>query len=448
MAVRILSIEPGSLAERLPLLAGDSLVSINGTRLQDVLDLKYHLAGDEVVLKVQREEETFEFDLGFVDEPLGVDVEPIRTKVCGNDCLFCFIDQLPDGTRPTLQIRDDDFRLSFLHGNYVTLTNMTEREIDRVIEQHLSPLFVSVHSTDMQVRTFLLGRRKEAVFWPKFERLIAGGIQLNCQIVLCPAINDGPVLKQTIYDLLAHHPGANSIAIVPLGLSDHPAEKMKALTAVTDQFCAEVIGQVDQYQRDIRTRIGKSFAYLADEFYLRAGKAVPALAHYDGFPQLEDGIGMVRLFLKDFENGLRRLRLRPAAFLRGQRATVATGALFAPVLRSAIERFNHATGASWQVLEVPSWFLGTGITVAGLMAGCDIIRAAADRDLGQFLLVPSESLANERRLFLDDLNVEQLSVRLSLPVFAGGESGKDLFELLPQLADPAAVRSGAVTIEV
>jgi putative radical SAM enzyme (TIGR03279 family) len=322
-------------------------------------------------------------------------------------------------------VKDDDYRLSFLHGNYITLTNLTARELDRIIEQRLSPLYVSVHATDPRLRTRILGRKKADDLDAKLGKLVRGKIRLHAQIVLMPGINDGISLEKTVVDLCRLYPGVQSVAIVPLGLSDHGRPKDRFLP-VTPEYSRVLIREAMRWQEKFRARIGRTFAYLADEFYLQGGVKIPERDYYDDFAQIEDGVGMVRDFLDAFETELGR-RQRPLDTLRG---TLATGRLFLPTLRRSIERFNHKFGSRLRVCGIENRFLGRNITVAGLLGGQDILSAFEGKNPGDFLIIPGEALSRRDGILVDNLSCKDLSERLGKPVYAGGRTVREFFELL------------------
>jgi putative radical SAM enzyme (TIGR03279 family) len=423
----IRSVEAGSPAEALGLAAGDEILSVNGHPTPDELALKFYLADEQLRLDVRKADGTrmlLDLDLPHGDF-LGVEVEEFRTRTCSNACLFCFINQLPPGARTSLRIKDDDYRLSFLHGNYITLTNLPEKELDRIVEQALSPLYVSVHATEVDLRTRILGRRRADDFAGKLRKLIDGGIRLHTQVVLMPGINDGDHLEKTVFDLYGYHPGVDSVAIVPLGLSDHGPPK-DSFTRVTAGYCREVIAQVTPWQAVFRRETGRTFAYLADEFYLQGGMALPGEAHYDDFAQIEDGVGMVRKFLCDFESEIRRCR-KPGAALHG---TLVTGTLFYPVLSRCITRLNNRIGSLLMPVAAQNRFMGSSITVAGLLAGRDIADSLATVDPGDFVIIPSEAVSRTEGILVDDLSLEDLACRVGKPVYTSGRTMRDFFRLL------------------
>jgi len=427
VGIKVRKVEPGSIAGQIGLVPGDEILSVNSHPTPDELALKFWLAEERVELDVRKNDGTEkEFVLDLSDGiPLGVEVEDFRTRTCNNACLFCFIDQLPPGIRPGLRIKDDDYRLSFLHGNYITLTNLPERELDRIIEQALTPLYVSVHATDPELRTRILGRRKVDDLERKMRKLIDGGIRLNAQIVLMPGINDGKNLEKTVFDLYSYYPGVNSIAIVPLGLSDHgrPREVYQPVTA---PYCRDLIELVAPWQHRFREQIDLTFAYLADEFYIQGEVPLPQAADYDDFAQVEDGVGMVRRFLDEFAAELaRRRKARPQLC-----GTLVTGQLFYPFLRKCINAFNERFQSHLQVVEAKNRFMGESITVAGLLGGSDILAALESSSPGNFVIIPDEAVSRVDGILVDNLSPADLARSVGRPVHSSGRTMHDFFTLL------------------
>lgn len=410
-------VEEGSAGELSGLRPGDRIVELNGQQIRDILDFHFHLADeDDITLQVVRGVEQLNLALSRGEQSdVGISFEPLKTRLCGNQCVFCFIDQNPEGLRKTLYVKDEDYRLSFLHGNFVTLTNMKEWEIRRIVEQRLSPIYISVHSTNPEVRKRLLRSRKERDIVPILDYFRDNGIVMQTQIVLCPGINDGEDLHQTIRDLAAYYPAVQSLAIVPLGMTDH-REGLPDLAPVTVDLARKITAAVEEYQKQYFKERGMWWVYLSDEWYRLLGRTVPPSARYDGFPQLENGIGMTREFL----DRLNRLR-RVFPTLDGpRRITVVTGALFRSTMEAAMKAKLARTGEDidLQVVGVPNDFFGRRVTVAGLLAGRDMAGALMGQDLGERVLIPPATL-NQDDLFLDDMSLAEFQSTLGVPVQVG-----------------------------
>src|ERR671920_264374 len=417
--VTITEVEPGGLGAELELEPGDRVVKVNGRVVRDYLDFRFHTGGEtEMVLDVLKrggEEWELEIERG-EGEDFGLSFENIAPRQCANECLFCFCHGNPPDARPALFFRDEDVRLSFLYGNYTTLTSITEAEMRRVIEQRLTPQYVSVHATDLDVRAYLLGVDKErADISSKLRRMMDAGIEIHAQVVLCPTINDGEVLRKTVEDLAAEYPRVRSVAIVPLGLTRYNTDER--LTPVTPEWCRRIIQEVGVVQRELKKRLGTNFAFLGDEIYLRADVDVPGRRHYGDYPQIEDGVGMVRSFREDFARLLKRVEksgVPEAASLRG---TVLTGTLFAPVLEELVGRLNERAGTRLKVVAVENEYFGPEIVVAGLMTG-RCVAAVRGRLEGDFVILPRTAHKSDEPVMLDGTRLEDLSARLGLPVRA------------------------------
>src|SRR6266705_433396 len=382
--VEISEVAVGSLGAELELEPGDRIMRINGRVVRDYLDFRFQTSGeDELVIDVRKHDgEDWELNVERDEaEAFGLSFEQIVPRQCANECIFCFCKGNPETARPSLFVRDEDVRLSFLYGNYTTLTSITPDEMSRVIEQRLSPQYVSVHATDLEVRAYLLGIDKQrADISTRLQQLLDAGIEIHAQVVLCPNINDGEILWRTISDLAELHPRVRSVAIVPLGLTRYLNDER--LTPVTPDFCRRTIDEVSIIQTDLRAQLGTTFAFLGDEIYLRAGRPVPSRKHYGDYPQIEHGIGMVRSFANEFESLLRRLTQRsgsgPSQSQQASFGTIMTGTLFAPVLRKLIDRFNARFGMQLEVIAVENNYFGGDVSVAGLLTGQDFV-AARDR---------------------------------------------------------------------
>ena len=418
--VEITEVAPASLASELELEAGDRIIKINGRPVRDYLDFRFQTGGEtELVMEVRkRSGEEWELDIERDEgEDFGLGFEQIVPRQCANECLFCFCKGNPEDARPSLFIRDEDIRLSFLYGNYTTLTSITDDEMSRVIEQRLSPQYVSVHATDWEVRAHLLGiDRKRADISDKMRRMMDAGIEIHAQVVLCPEINDGQILERTVRELATHHPRIKSVAIVPLGLTRYNTDER--LVAVTPEFCRRVIAEVALLQREFREKLGTTFAFLGDEIYLRAGRAVPGREHYGDYPQIEDGIGMVRSFDNEFRALWRRL-LRQASKREIEKldATVMTGTLFAPVLKKRLDRLTARFGTKLQTVAVENGYFGGDVSVAGLLTGRDLL-AARDHIGGQFVIIPASMLKSGEEVMLDGMTLTDVRRQLGLPVQA------------------------------
>ena len=427
--IKIISVEPDSLAAELDLAIGDRVWTINGKRVRDALDFKFLTAGEEEltveIIKADGEEWEIEVEKD-ESERWGIDLEPMTPRQCGNDCLFCFIQQNPEGSRQSLWVRDEDVRFSFMYGNYSTLTTIGKNEVARVIEQKLTPQYVSVHATDLELRSYMLGFDKKVDVIAQMKHFIDNGIEVHAQVVLCPGINDGQHLVKTIRDLAALHPGLVSTAIVPLGITDGHKYRDR-LIPVTDEFCREIIDLVTPIQKELREKIGTAFAFLGDEFYIRAGRKIPDRKHYRivrafaaedaSYPQIEDGVGMVRQF---YEDHAKRMKILAKKRERGEftekdakaiYGTVATGEIFFPILREAVQEMNKKFGTRLKAVCVENTFFGKGVTVAGLLTGRDFVKAATNYE-GKFLLIPKDCWRDADQKFLDDMTIGELEVTI------------------------------------
>ena len=392
---------------------------VNGRVVRDYLDFRFQAGGEtDLVVDVRKHTgEDWELNIERDEaEAFGLSFEQIVPRQCANECLFCFCKGNPETARPSLFVRDEDVRLSFLYGNYTTLTSITEEEMKRVIEQRLSPQYVSVHATDLEVRAYLLGVDQErADITAKMKRMLDAEIEIHAQVVLCPEINDGKTLQRTIYDLAKLHPRVRSVAIVPLGLTRYLNDER--LTPVTSEFCVRTINEVSLIQDDLRARLGTTFAFLGDEIYLRAGRAVPSRKHYGDYPQIEDGIGMVRSFANEFAALMRRLERKPPRNPERLFGTILTGTIFAPVLRKQVERMNQRFKTRLQVVAVANEYFGGDVSVAGLLTGGDFV-AAREQVRGEFAIIPRVALKSDEPVMLDGLRIEEVQKEFAVPLYA------------------------------
>jgi putative radical SAM enzyme (TIGR03279 family) len=428
--VLVQRVELGSIAQEVGIETGDRLLSINGRQLEDVLDYRYlsSLVERELVLKVVKPSgELWEIDIEKEeDDELGLELEGIQTRICKNNCIFCFVHQLPRGkqVRRTLRVKDEDFRLSFLFGHYLTLTNLSEADFERIFEQRLSPLYVSVHATEPDLRRYLLQTRKPDGLLGNLRRLVEGGIKLHTQIVLMPGINDGVHLERSLSDLLEFYPDVMSVSIVPVGLTDH-RKGLPQLKPVDVVYARQTIEAVSKIQRRHIEKVGVPFCFLGDEFYIMAGHPIPPRSHYGDFPLVENGVGMVRNFMDEFAAAMRKRWVR--SIRRTLCGTVVTGRIFFPILQESVDRMNEKFQLDLRCLPVDNHYFGKGITTAGLLTGSDIFTAVEHQMHGDFLVIPSECITGGHGLFLDDWVRQDLENRLKVPVIGGGYHVSEFF---------------------
>jgi len=413
--LRVLEVDEGSLAARIGLKPGDEVSELDGQPVLDAIDFQFRTADVGEPMSIRTADRTLEF-VRREGESIGAEFEPIEPLVCGNNCVFCFVHQNPGNTRKSLRIKDEDYRLSFLFGNYLTLTNVDDEEMVRIIDQRLSPLYISVHATDPDLRAYLLGNEQYDGLDAKLDRLTEAGIMLHCQVVLCPGINDGKHLERTIDDLARRHPSVASVAIVPLGLTDH-RENLPQLEPVTPDYARRTIADLGPIQQRFEEKWGTPFAFLGDEFYILADQSLPALDHYQEFPQIENGVGMVRSFLDQFDDAMHKF-IPPSTPVRG---TICTGRLFHSHLDRSVERF----GLDLKTVAVENRFWGSGVNVAGLLTGSDFIAELKGRVYGDFVVLPSESMIGEDYLFLDDLTIKDVERELGVRVIPSGYTAQE-----------------------
>ncbi|MDW7998537.1 MAG: DUF512 domain-containing protein, partial [Thermodesulfovibrio sp.] len=397
--IKIEYILPKSPAHRAGIQAGDKIISINSHHVKDVLDLMFY--GEEEFLKivVERDGRKLSFSIKRDEKPLGIEVEPFRIKRCVNKCLFCFVEQLPKGLRKSLYVKDEDYRASFLYGNYITLTNLTEKDYERIKKFRLSPLYISVHATDPEIRNSLLGNYEAPPIMLELKKLAKTKIRMHTQIVLCPGINDGTVLEKTIIDLYKLYPYVSSIAIVPVGLTKY---HKNGLMAVTKSKAEEVIKIIEIFQKRFRKKHGASFVYLADEFYIKAEKQFPSLSVYDELPQIENGVGMVPLFMS------KAIKIKIPSVRLKKRVVTFTGTSFYPYLTQFIERLKKKT-LPIDVYPIKNNLFGETVSVTGLLCGEDIIKGLASYvEPGDFLIIPDVTMRDSEDMFIDSLTMSDI----------------------------------------
>jgi putative radical SAM enzyme (TIGR03279 family) len=416
-------------AARAGLRPGDRILSINGRGLRDAIDFQFYGADGDLRLRLERDGRARALAIRREQSELGVELVPPRPRdiaTCANKCVFCFIHQNPRGLRKSLYVKDDDFRLSFLHGNYITLSDLDEAALQRIEQQRLSPLYVSVHATEPGLRHRLLGNpRHSADILPRLARLARAGIQMHAQVVLCPDWNDGPHLERTVADLAGLHPAIATVAIVPVGLTRH-RERLPTLRLLTTPEARMLIDTAAGWQARFLAWLGSRFVFLADEIYLLADRPLPPADGYEGFPVVEDGVGLVRRFEDDLERAVGRVppRIRPRA------VTLVSGELYGSRLARLLGPLRSA-GLTVQVASVPNEFFGRTIGVAGLLTGQDIQRHLAGcKDLGNEVLVPAVAVRETDGVFLDDLTPADLARDLGLNVRVVETSARALLRAL------------------
>lgn len=417
----VATVEPGSIAEELGFQPGDRLRSINGVRPRDLIDVQVLQGEEELVLEVEDPDGTLhvvalEKDL---DEGLGLGFSEALfdgLRQCNNHCPFCFIDQQPPGRRSSLYLKDDDYRLSFLYGSYLTLTNLTPADWSRIEEQRLSPLFVSVHATDPELRSRLLVNPRAGLLLEQLAWFAERRLQIHAQVVVCPGLNDGEALERTLTDLARFAtgpwPAVLSTAVVPVGLTRFRPDG-DALLPVDPAGALEVIARVERLQRTFQTSTGSRFAWLSDEWFLIAGQPLPPRASYEDLPQQENGVGSIRAFLEELEGATREL---PARIATPRRCSWVVGRLVAEALQPVVERLNRVEGLELLLFGLPSPYWGQEQVVTGLLTGSDLIEGLAGHDLGEELLLPRVMLREGEEVFLDDTTLADLRARLPVPI--------------------------------
>ncbi len=427
MEQKVKGVVPGSIAEELEIQPGDCLLSISGHEIEDVLDYYFYMEaevltllirdhnGEEWEAEVEKEEKE---DLGliFEDQFMGT------YQHCHNKCIFCFIDQLPKGMRPTLYFKDDDSRLSFLNGNYITMTNMQEKDMERIIRYHMSPMNVSVHTTNPELRVKMLKNPRAAQIMTHLRRFVEGGIVLNGQIVLCRGVNDGAELERTLTDLSEFVPQMQSLSIVPVGLSRH-RQGLYPLEPFTPEDARALIQQVQPWREKFYKETGLHFVHLSDEFYILAGVELPEEDAYDGYLQIENGVGMMRLFWDEATQAVDEIPQGEKGY--GKVSLVTALSAYGHIQRIVDAIQQKMDGGEVQVFCIRNDFFGERITVTGLLTGQDILRQLEGKDLGRLLLLPENLLKADEEIFLDDMRLEDFKKTLQTPVDIVQSSGRD-----------------------
>lgn len=410
MGVIIEHISEGSIAQEAGIRKEDVITEVNGKVVKDIIDYMYYLKDGTVDLKVQRGDKTYSFKIRKKQKgDPGIELRQFRPRLCRNKCTFCFVDQLPKGLRKTLYVKDDDYRMSFLYGNYVTLTNLSPADKKRIFEQRLSPLYISVHTTNNELRKTILGSPKASDILREIQEFTQNKIKLHTQIVLMPKVNDGNELSKTIKDMYRFYPYIASIAVVPVGLTKYRKTQIKP---VEKPEAVKTIEIVKQFRKRFKKRHGDPIVYASDELYLKADISFPSLEEYGDLPQIENGVGMVVSFL----HCLKRLKLPKK--IEPRKIITFTGTAFAPYLEDAAQKLKNIEGLSLETFKIENNFLGTTVTVAGLLTGKDILKTLIGKIKGDCLLVPDVTLKDGANVFLDNLTLKDLEEHLHIKVKA------------------------------
>ena len=425
----IASILPGSIADEVGIEPGDKLIAINDTKIVDVLDYLEWIEQDYLEIAIQKKDGQrwiLEIEKD-VDENLGLNFEmPLmdKEKACANKCIFCFVDQLPPSVRSSLQFKDDDWRLSFLMGNYITLTNLSPLDLKRIYEKSISPLYVSVHSTNPELRVKMMGNKRASEIMGTLEDFRQNDISIHCQIVLCRNVNDGRELDKTLEDLWSFRDIIQSIAVVPVGLTGH-RQGLENILPYDKESSAQVIDQLERWQAFFKKNMGTAFIFIADEFYVMADRDMPDYDDYEDFPQIENGVGLVQKFRHEFDQAIKDIGDVPGD--KGE-LSIVTGESAAKIIEEISITLEEITGKTIHVYPIKNNFFGGQVTVAGLITGRDIIKGLKDKPLGQKVLIPDVMLRRGEDVFLDDMTLEELSNQLGIKVVPVAVNGQALVE--------------------
>jgi len=437
MKAEISGVIPGSIGAELGVEKGDFLISINGIVPQDLIDYRY-LSADEyidveiekpdrqrIVLEIEKDADE---DLGLVFTQDTFD----GMKRCKNKCIFCFVDQMPPNLRDSLYIKDDDYRLSLLYGNFITLTNMKEADLQRIMEMHISPIYISVHSTEPEIRKRMLNNPQAGKLISIMTRLAEAGIEMHTQVVLCPGINDGEHLAETIATLQNFWPQVKSVAVVPVGITKY--QKNPLLRSYTPSEAKIIIRDVTWRQEEFKSKINSNFVFLADEFYLLAGEEIPSYDHYEGFPQIENGVGLVRYFWHDFQKAAPKL---PQALKNKKKFFIVTGISGGPVLEPIIQRLNEIKNLEVNLIKISNDFFGRTVTVTGLLTGHDLILGLEEwrkeEEEVPEIFISSTMLKYGADVFLDNTKVSQVAARLNCKINVLEPKGESLVTAIKNL---------------
>lgn len=435
--LKIIMVEPGSIADELGLEEGDRVTAINGEPVRDLIDFRYLEADDLLFIDIKKtggEEWVLEVEKDF-DQDLGIDFGAGGfgpAMKCANKCVFCFVDQMPPGMRRTLYVKDDDFRLSFWSGNFITLTNLSKNKLKRIARQRLSPLYISVHTTNPDLREKMLGSDRARSIMDQLRYLAESGIEMHTQVVLCPGLNDAGELEKTVGDLASLWPAVRSLAVVPVGLTRF-REDLYPLDTFTQEKARGLVRWVHARQKEFITRFKHPFIFASDEFYLLSGEPVPGADRYDGFPQIENGVGLIRIFMDEWAGTEGSLPDKAAE----QGVVLVTGELGGKILGPVAARLNMIQGLQVSVRPVHNDYFGEQVTATGLVTGCDILNQLAPGEVGDLLVIPSVMLKKDEAVFLDNISLEELAERMraGVAVVSGPRQLVDVLLKGPEAAE-------------
>ncbi|MDF2882374.1 MAG: putative FeS-containing Cyanobacterial-specific oxidoreductase [Clostridiaceae bacterium] len=442
MKNEIVAVQRGSIADELEIEAGDKLLSINGQEVKDIIDYKFLIADENIKIEIEKPSgEIWELEIEKdYDDKLGIDFKESimdKPKSCHNKCVFCFIDQLPKGMRDTLYFKDDDSRLAFLQGNFVTLTNMSDEDIDRIIKYRISPINVSVHTTNGELRVKMTNNRFASNIYERLKKLAKAGIKLNCQIVLCPGLNDNEELIKTIEDLYKLYPSIENLAVVPVGITKY-RESLYHLNTFDSKSAKQQLDIANKLQKKYIQEIGTPFVRLSDEFYITANEQFPPASYYEEYKQLEDGVGVIRLFRDTISQDIHKLNSSGKVSF-----TLITGeSAFWEIENAALKIHNKNRNININVIKIVNDFFGPTITVSGLITGKDIINQCKKEVLGKYVIIPNTMLRKgyelgkqDEQIFLDDITVSMLEEQLSRKVVICDYTGEDLIDTINKLME-------------
>ncbi|MEZ0535643.1 DUF512 domain-containing protein [Caldicellulosiruptoraceae bacterium PP1] len=423
--LKVTNVKKGSLAEKIGINLGDYIISINNIQIYDLLDYMYASYNKDIEIIYIKENTTFKKFIRKKEyQDLGIEFEDLVDKIrgCENKCIFCFIDQLPKGLRDTLYIKDDDSRLSLLTGNYITLTNLKDKDFEKIIKYHISPLKISVHTTNPELRVFMLKNKRAALIKEQLKQLSYHGIEFDTQIVLVKNVNDGKELKNTIEDLSTFFPNIKSISVVPVGLTKY-RENLYDIKPFDKESSLEIINTIEMYQRIFLKKYGTRLVYAADEFFINAGLEIKSVSSYEDFRQIENGVGMVSLFIHQFKNTLSKLKGNSNI---KKELSIATGQSAYNFLKCLLTEFNKKyQNINIKLYCIENKFFGNSVTVSGLLTGQDIIEQLKNKELGSYLLLPDNCINYDQK-FLDDVTVRELENQLNIPIFFVPNNGRKL----------------------